>query len=108
MSEFGMQEEFNANPFSRVKCGEIAGSATAVQLPNIPAGGLVTLQAASDNAGKVYLGGAGVTIPDGTADSTSGVYLSAGEKMVTNLENLNVLYLICTNAGDDLIYLIIY
>ena len=91
----------------KVQSGEIAGSATAKQLTDIP-GRLIKITALVGNAGNVYLGGAGVTIPDGTGDATSGLTLDAG---VTTewmpLTNLNLLYIICDNAGDDITYLVL-
>lgn len=88
-----------------VKAGEIQGSATAVQLPDIPCS-QVAFSAVSDNAGSVFLGGAGVTVPDGTTDTTSGLELEAGDMtQFINMPNLNLFYRICDNAGDDLTYL---
>ena len=86
--------------------GEVSGSATAKQLPDIT-GGLVWIQALFTNAGNVYVGAAGVTIPDGTTDTTSGVALDAGDWLgPLSLANLNKLYIICDNAGDDITYFI--
>lgn len=90
--------------FNSVKSGEIAGSATAVQLPNIPCR-LAIITAMIGNAGNVYIGGAGVTIPEGTADATAGLVLDAGMSVTLPIRNLNLLYLISDNAGDDLTYL---
>lgn len=90
-----------------VVSGERQGSATAVQLPNIPAE-LVWITAQDDNAGDVYLGGAGVTVPDGTTDTTSGIQLEAGDTIgPLPIANLNLLYIICDNAGDDISYLVL-
>jgi hypothetical protein len=61
--------------YDEVKSGEIAGSATAADLPDIPvAPGIVYLRGAHDNAGKVYLGKTGnvVTKADGSTDTTTG------------------------------------
>ena len=77
----------------------------AAQLPTL-ACSLVKLKAALDNAGLVYLGGAGVTVKDGATDATTGFYLSAGEETDwLPISNLNLLYRICDNAGDDLVYI---
>jgi len=88
-----------------VKCGEIAGATSATQMPDIPCK-LARFSAVSGNAGSVYIGGAGVTIPDGTGDATSGMEIEPGDETGwIPLPNLNLLYYICDNAGDDLTYL---
>ena len=93
--------------FTEVKSGELAGSASAAQLPNI-ACKLAKLKARGDNAGSVYLGGAGVTKPDGTTDVTTGIELAAGDETGwLPIDNLNRLYRICDNAGDDLTYMVL-
>lgn len=85
--------------------GELAGSATALQLPNVPCS-RVRFKARSDNAGSVYLGAAGVTLPDGSTDATTGFELDAGDDTGwVPADNLNIFYRICDNAGDDLTYL---
>lgn len=90
-----------------IATGEIAGSATAKQLSNI-ACQQVNIAACGDNAGNVYLGGAGVTIPNGTGDTTSGFLLDAGDQSGwIPIDNLNKLYIICDNAGDDIVYMCI-
>lgn len=91
--------------FGTIAVGELAGSATAAQMPS-QACRLVKFKAAYDNAGRVYIGGSGVTKKDGTTDTTTGLELSAGEETGwLPVSNLNVLYRICDNAGDDLTYL---
>jgi len=85
--------------------GEQAGSVTAVQLPDVPAR-LIYIKAVASNAGNVYIGFAGVTKVDGTTDTTTGWELDAGEEWgPLPLDNLNRLFMICDNAGDDIIYL---
>lgn len=91
--------------YSTVVSGEVAGSTTAAQLPDIPAR-LVVLKALSDNAAAVCVGGANVTIPAGTTDTTSGIQIAAGEQVTLYVDNLNKLFRICTNATDDLAYLV--
>jgi len=87
--------------------GELAGSATAVQMPNI-ACQMVMFVADNGNAGDVYIGGAGVTVADGTTDVTSGYQLKASAQTPwIPCQNMNQLYRICDNAGDDLLYLAI-
>lgn len=86
--------------------GELQGSATAVQGPNVAAR-FVRYKAVADNAGSVYLGLAGVTVPDGTTDATSGFELAAGDETGwIPCTNLNTHYRICANAGDDLVYMV--
>jgi hypothetical protein len=99
-----MQYEYR---HSGIKSGEVAGSATAAQLPTVSCG-LVNIKAVSSNAGNVYIGGAGVTKVDGTTDVTTGIELSAGQETgFLPASNLNTFYYICDNAGDDITYLAI-
>jgi hypothetical protein len=94
---------------STIATGEIAGSASAAQLPSVAAR-QVNFKAARSNAGNVYLGVAGVTKPNGATDITTGFELDAGEAtgwMFVPDENLNSFYRICDNAGDDLTYMVI-
>lgn len=92
-------------PFTVVKCGELQGSATALQFPDV-ACLLVRFKALISNAGNVYLGGAGVTKADGTTDITSGLELCPGDDTGwISVDNLNRFYRICDNAGDDLTYI---
>ena len=102
-----MSNDLSQTPFTEVKSGELQGSATALQLPDIASAGLVIFSALASNAGNVYLGGAGVTKPDGTTDVTSGLEITPGSTVTLNIDNLNRLYRICDNAGDDLTYLIL-
>ncbi len=91
--------------YNVVKSGEIQGSATAAQMPDISCRA-VAFSADSSNAGSIFIGGAGVTIPDGTTDTTSGLELQPGDMMqFVPVPNLNLFYRICDNAGDDLSYL---
>lgn len=88
--------------------GELQGSASAAQLPDI-VGGLVWFKALADNAGNVYLGfSSSVTVANGTTDTTSGIQLDAGDMIgPMTLSNLNKMYRICDNAGDDLTYIVL-
>ena len=91
--------------YTTVKSGEIAGSVTAEQLPSVTCS-RVAFKAAASNAGNVYLGAAGVTAPDGTQDATTGFELDAVEQTPwLDVDNLNRFYIICDNAGDDLVYI---
>ena len=86
--------------------GEVSGSVTAKQLPDVECK-LAWLQAASNNAGYVTLcTSSGATMPDGTTDVTSGIQLAAGDMVGPwPIPNLNKIWIICTNAGDDILYL---
>jgi hypothetical protein len=87
--------------------GEIAGSASAAQMPSVAAK-MVNFKAAHSNAGRVYIStNSGVTVPDGTGDATAGWPLDAGEEtgFLPCNGNLNTFHRICDNAGDDLIYM---
>jgi len=90
---------------STVACGELQGSATALQMPNV-ACKFIRFKAVASNAGNVYVGGASVTKPDGTTDTTTGMELTAGDDTGwLPASNANLFYRICDNAGDDLTYL---
>jgi hypothetical protein len=92
-------------PLSGIQTGEHAGSASAHQLPDV-ACSMVWIKAVGSNAGNVYVGAAGVTAVNGTGDATSGIELDAGEMIgPLPLDNLNRLYIICDNAGDDIVYM---
>src|SRR3990170_8025724 len=100
-----MPQMFEHKQYDSVASGELAGSATALQLPDIPCRA-VFFTAIASNAGKVYLGGAGVTVPNGTTDTTSGIELQAGDMTpFIPVHNLNLFYMICDNAGDDICYM---
>lgn len=90
---------------STVHSGELAGATSATQLPDIDCV-LVRFKALTGNVGNVYLGGAAVTVADGTTDTTTGIELTPGDDTGwIPITNLNLLYRICDNAGDDLTYL---
>lgn len=87
--------------------GERAGSVSAVQLPNVPCQ-MAWIKAVNSNSGNVYIGFSGVTVVDGTTDTTSGFELDDGEVIgPLPIHNLNQLYMICDNTGDDITYLIL-
>lgn len=91
--------------YTTIRTGELAGSATALQMPTI-ACELVIFKARDDNVGNVYIGASGVTKPDGTTDTTTGLGLHASEETPwIPTDNLNRFYRICDNAGDDLTYI---
>lgn len=88
--------------------GELGGSTTVAQFPARECF-LVNIKAASTNAGRVVIGGANtVTIPNGSADVTSGWPLAAGEETgFWPINELSKLWYITDNAGDSLSYLIL-
>jgi len=90
-----------------IQTGGLAGSATALVMPTLDII-MVNFKAVSDNAGSVYIGGAGVTAPDGGTDTTTGFELAAGEETGwMPADHLEWFYRICDNAGDDLTYITI-
>lgn len=92
-------------PGTQYASGELAGSATAAQMPDVPCRWVV-FKAVIGNAGNVYIGGAGVTAVDGSTDTTTGFELDAGQETPKlEVDNLNRFYRICDNAGDDLTYI---
>jgi len=93
--------------YNRIATGELAGSATALQMPNIPCR-MCCFKAVASNVGNVYLGVSTVTKVNGTTDTTSGFELGTGETSPWfPVSNLNLFYRICDNAGDDLTYIAI-
>lgn len=92
---------------SGIATGEVQGSATAAVFPTVTAK-MVMFKAVKGNAGNVYIGIAGVTVVDGTTDTTSGFELGAGETTGwIPASNLNLFYRICDNAGDDVVYMVL-
>lgn len=93
--------------YTTVASGELAGSATAVAMPDI-ACKLVKFKASYDNTGRVYIGASGVTVANGSTDATTGMQLSAGEETGwIPVDNLNRLFRISDNTTDDLTYLLV-
>lgn len=72
--------------------GLVTGSVTAKQLPDVRCVGAY-LQAVST---AVTLGGPAVAIGEGISVTTTPLFYPVA--------NLNLLYVICADAGDDLIY----
>jgi len=93
--------------YGNVYTGERAGSVTAVQLPDRTCR-MVMFIAAKSNAGNVYIGGSGVTKAAGTTTATAGYELQAGGQTPwIPIRNVNLIYMICDNAGDDLLWMAI-
>ena len=89
-----------------VACGELAGVANATQLPNVAAR-YAWLTARSTNTGSVYIGGAGVTAPNNSTDTTTGIELVASATILIPIDNLNRLYYIGSDANQRLTYLVV-
>ena len=90
--------------FGTYVSGEVAGATSATQLPDVKSR-LVRIKALAGNAGNVYIGfTSGVTKAAGTTDTTSGMELAAGDAEWFFVDNLNKMYYICDNAGDDISY----
>ena len=55
----------------------------------------------------MYVGFAGVTKAADTTTTTAGMELAAGQETGwIPVGNLNELYIICDNAGDDILYMV--
>lgn len=57
----------------------------------------VTVKASASNTGIVYVGNSDVT--NGTANSTDGFELSAGESVTVEVNNVNKVYIIGTDVN---------
>lgn len=99
-----MPTDLSNRPF----VGEQAGSATAVQMPSVSAQ-MVKFKALRSNTGNVYIGrSSGVTVADGSTDTTTGLELGPGEDSGwIPVDNTNVFWYICNNATDDFTYMVI-
>ncbi len=88
-----------------VKHGKQTVGVTAAQFSAqaIEDGFEVVLKAAIDNTGKIYIGGATVTVPAGVAP---GFELSPGESLSLRVTNLNVLYGIADTAAQTLFWIV--
>ena len=92
---------------NQVISGEIQGGTTAAQFPDIPCV-KVNIKALVDNATNVYIGGEGVTVPNGSTDQTSGFTLDAGQETGwIEIDNLNRFWMITDVNGDDVTYLVL-
>lgn len=88
--------------------GELVGSATAIQLPNIAAK-FVKFKARIQNTGNVYLGNsASVTVGAGSTSVTAGYELAPGDEspwIAVPGGSIQAFYRICNNATDHLTYI---
>lgn len=96
-----------------IKTGEVIGSASRKQLPNVPAA-LIKIKAYASNNGKVYIGGSDVGVKNNSDDADNnetvkgGFELSASEETGWMLmSNLNCLYQICPTNGDGFCYMVL-
>ena len=91
--------------YGNVFNGERAGSTSAVQLPARTCR-LVMFVAPNSNASDVYIGGSGVTVAAGTTTTTAGYELQpGGQTPWIPIRNMNLIYMICDDAGDDLLWM---
>jgi len=91
--------------FNTIKTGEIAGSLSILQLPDVPCS-MVKIKAKGANTGRVYIGGSAVSVPNGNTSITAGWELAAGvDSDWIYIDNLNKLYSICNTGGDGLVYM---
>ena len=93
--------------FGHVASGQVSGSATAQQLPNVPyVRGVI--KAEITNAGNVYIGSSSAVtvISDATTNTTTGFQLDAGQELPILGTNLNQLWNISDNVGDDITYVV--
>lgn len=91
------------------RSGELAGNAAVVQrMPDLAAK-LVKIKAEVDNAGNVYIGwSAAMTKANGVTDTSTGYQLAGGDDTGwMPIANLDLLYYLCDNAGDDLVYMVL-
>jgi hypothetical protein len=102
-----LQNPLNPVGLATVATGENAGSVTAVQLATVAAK-FVRLKALASNVGVVCVGSSNaVTLAAGTTDTTSGFELSPGDDTGwLPATNLNLFWIICTAATDDLSYMV--
>jgi hypothetical protein len=91
---------------SQYVSGELAGSATAAQMPDVPCF-QVWFKAKSGNPTFAYVGtSSAVTVPDATTDTTTGWELDAAEEIgPLPCTNLNIFWYICDSADDEILYL---
>lgn len=91
--------------YATVDSGEFTPGTSAAQFPTITCR-WARIKARAANTGKVAFGPSGVTLPDGTTDTTTGFELSAGDDSGwIPVSNLNQFYGIGTGASDSVTYL---
>lgn len=92
----------------KISCGELEYSATAVQMPNIPATWIM-LHAPESNTGPIIVGaGADVTDADGSTNTTAGFKVEDGASTEwMPLVNLERLWYFCETEGDSICYVVL-
>ncbi len=89
-----------------IACGEIIVGTAAAQFSSVACKNII-FKASKANAGTVYIGGSGVTLPNGTADATTGLQLVAGDDTPEiHIDNLNRFYGIASAAAQTVMYLV--
>lgn len=96
---------FTALSSAAIATGEVGGATSATQMPDV---GCIyaVLKAGSTNTGTVWVGVSTVTAGDGTTDLTSGFPLTSGQSEPFYVNNLNLLYFICSGTGDEISYIV--
>ena len=102
-SDFGITGVENVQ-YNSIAAGEMIAGTVAAAGGTAPAR-LVWLVAHLTNTGTIYVGGSGVTAPDGTADATTGFPLSPGDQFgPLPIPNVSVLQFVASAAGQRLSY----
>lgn len=92
---------------STVATGEIEADSSAVQFASVAAK-YVRIKARTTNAASVYIGLAGVTVPDGETTTTCGFELAPGDDTGwIPISNLNLLYIIGSSDADGATYMVL-
>ncbi len=91
--------------FSTVKSGEIIVGTAGTQFPTVTVRH-AAFRAAKGNAGTVYIGGGStVSVPNGTADATTGYQLAAGDSLELDITNTNKCWGIASADGQSVVYI---
>lgn len=103
----GIAGTVSSPAYSTMSTGELIAGTVAAICGTVTAK-YVMFKARSTNTGIVYLGGSGVTVADGTADTTTGWPLSAGEETGwLPVDNVNRFYTIASAAAQGVIYMVV-
>ena len=95
-------------PYATIVTGEcIIGTAAAVL--GTATAALVMLQASSANSGTAYIGASTVTVPNGTADTTTGWQLVPGATTPwLPISNVSQLWGIASAASQQVFFVALY
>ena len=104
----GVTNDLKHTIMDEVATGQLAGSATAAQMPAIESK-MVNIKSQVANAANIYIGASGVTVVSAdTTNTTTGLVLDAGQETGwIPVDNLDTFYYICDNASDELTYMVI-